>query len=148
MTPGQPAAQHVHGGGLVAALPADEDRLAAQDGLAEDLEPLAAQGRPGLDDVGDDVGHAEGDRRLDRTVEADHLGADPLVGEVLLHQTGVARRHAVAGDLGDGRALPGLRGIPEGRGPKPSVMTSIAALPESSRRSRPVMPQSTVPEPT
>ena len=39
---------------------ADQDRLAAQDRVAEDREALAAQRRPGLDDVGDDVGDARG----------------------------------------------------------------------------------------
>ena len=44
--------------------------------------------------------------------------------------------------------VPGFAAYRKVDPPKPRVITSMAALPASSRRSRPVMPQSTVPEPT
>ena len=43
---------------------------------------------------------------------------------------------------------PGRAAYRKVEAPKPSGMTSIAALPESRSRSRPAIPQSTVPEPT
>ena len=111
----QPAAQHLDGRVLVAALAADEHGLAAQDRVAEDLEALAAQRRAGLDDVGDDVGHPEGDRGLDGAVEAHDLGLDAVVGEVLLDESLVARGDPATGDVRDRGHGTGAAGIPEGR---------------------------------
>ena len=111
----QAPAQHLDRRGLLAALAADEHGLAAQDRLAEHLEPLRAQRGAGLDDVGDDVGDPEGDRGLDGAVEPHDLRRDAVVGEVLLDQALVARRDAVAADVGEGARGAGAGGIPEGR---------------------------------
>ena len=40
---------------------------------------------PGFNDVGDDVGDAEGDRGLHGTVEAHDIGLHPDLGQVLAH---------------------------------------------------------------
>jgi hypothetical protein len=75
--PEQSAAQHLDPPPPRCPRGADEHRLALEDRVAEDRQALAAQGRPGLDDVGDDVGDAQGDGRLDRTVEAHDLSLMP-----------------------------------------------------------------------
>ena len=91
----------------------------------------------------------EGDRGLDGTVEAHDRGADAVVGEVLLDQARVARRHPLALDVGDASRVARAGGIPEGRPPEPERHHLDRALElESSSRSRPVIPASTVPEPT
>ncbi len=112
--------------------------------------PACAQRRTGLDHVGDDVGHAEAHRGLHRAVEADHLGVDAVVGEVLSrpdrHSDVATRCPAKSFDAG-GR--PGRAGEPEGRaGRSPAPGSPRRRHRESSSRSRPVMPTSRRPDPT
>ena len=93
---------------------ADEHRFRREDGVAEDRQTLAAQGRPGLHDIGDDVGHAEGDRRLDGSVETHDRSAHASPGQVPLYEPRVARRHPPTRDVGDVAHRPRAGGIPEG----------------------------------
>ena len=108
--------KHVDRSGLGGAGASDEDGLAAQDRFPKNGEALGLQGRAGFDNVGDDVGHAEGDCRLDRTVESDHVGRNAVLREVRLHQAGIARRHPATTDVRDVAHLAGAGGIPKGGG--------------------------------
>ena len=68
---------------------ADQHGLGLQDRLAEHLEPGGAQRGAGLDDVGDQVGHAELDGGLDRAVEVDDgLGSMPRSARLARTSTG------------------------------------------------------------
>src|SRR5699024_4982385 len=112
--PREPAVEHVDAA-LAGVDAADEHRLAAEDRLAEDVEPLLAESGPRLDDVRDGIGDAEGDRRLDRAVQADDLGRDPLRLEVAADEAGVGGRHAAPVEVGGAARLTGPAGEAEGR---------------------------------
>ncbi len=99
--PAQPAPQLGHGGDLLGALPADQDRLAGQDRRADDVQPGCAQRRPGLDDVAHRVGHPEPAGGLHRTVELDHRRLDPGLLEVALQQHRIGGGDPLAGQLLD-----------------------------------------------
>ncbi len=113
---GDASLEHLDGLGLAGAVAADEDGLGPEDRLAEDLEALLAQGRAGLDDVGDAVGHPQRDGGLDGAVQPHDLGGQPARGQVGSDETGVRRRDALARDVLDRGHLTGLAGIPERRG--------------------------------
>ena len=117
--------------------------------LAERLQPGRAQGAAGLDDVGDHVGDAELDAGLDRAVEPGHGGVDAALLEERADHADVRRGDPLAGQVGE-VGVPARRDRRSGTGCARSraPCTSSALAPESSSRSRPVMPTSSVPSPT
>ena len=140
--------QDRHLGRLAVVGPTDEDRLAAQDRLAEDLQPLAAQSGPGLDDIGDDVSHprviAVSTAPSSRTTSA----STPEPRQVGRHEAGIRGGDPATRDIGDLGNLTGARGVPEGRGAEVEPEHLDRGTAGVEGRSRPVMPQSTVPDPT
>jgi hypothetical protein len=102
----------------------------------------------GLDDVRDDIGDTQRDRRLDGAVQPHDVRLHAVVGQVLGDQSRIGRRHPATGDLGDVVAIPGAGGIPEGRRPKPSAITSSAAAARVQQQVAAGDAASTVPDPT
>ena len=121
----QPAAQHLDGGR--SSLPSRRTSTASlrRIGSPKTSRPWERRVCAGLDDVGDDVGHPEGDGGLDGAVEAHDRGGDAVVGQVLLDQAGVAR-----GDPGRRRRTRGrgarAGGVPEGGGAEAEAISSTA----------------------
>ncbi len=84
-------------------------------------QPGRAQGRAGLDDVGDHVRDAELDARLDRSVEPRHRGVDPTLGQVGLDHTDVGRGDALALELVEALEPPDRSGEVEARAAEPEL---------------------------
>jgi hypothetical protein len=97
-----PRGRHEHGRGV------EDDR-------SEDLEARLAEGGAGLDDVGDHIGDAQLDRRLDRSIEADEGHLDAVLAEEGADEAGVARGDAQSVDLGELGVAAGRTGEAEGR---------------------------------
>lgn len=107
--------QHVDPAALARLRAADEHGLAAQDGVTEDGEALIAQRGAGLDDVGDGVGHAEGDGGLDGPVEPDDVSGHAPLREVGADQAWVRGRDPLALEPLRVRDSAGHGGEAEGR---------------------------------
>ena len=95
--------------------PGDQHGLGLQDHLAEDGQARRLEGAAGLDDIGDDIGHAELDAGLDRAVEPGHGGLDAALLQEGLDHPGVGRGDPLAGQLRQVVVLPGGPGEVEAR---------------------------------
>ncbi len=96
------ALEHLEAGGLWSSRARDQDRLGVENHVPDDLQSGGLHGAPGLDDVGDHVGHPELDAGLHGTVEADHLGVDAALLEMTADHSDVRRGDALAGQVVEG----------------------------------------------
>ena len=112
--PLQPAHQNRQGRLIAQPLGGDEHRLTGQDRLAEDLQTGRPQRRARLDDVGDEIGHAQLHRGLHRAVEVDDPRTHTPTRQVIAHQHVVGGGHAPALHIRQRPDRPRGRGEAEG----------------------------------
>jgi len=74
------------------ALASDQDGMGVQDDRTEDLEAVLPERAPGLDDVGDHIGHPEADGGFDRAVEPDEMSRQAVPGQERSEDVRVRRR--------------------------------------------------------
>ncbi len=104
-------------GGATGAGAADQHGLGLQDGIAKDFHTGSLEGVACFNDVGNGIRHAEAHGRLHGSVQADHLGVDASLGEVVAQKSVIAGGQALAFKLLDaGEVTYGTSKPERGRG--------------------------------
>ena len=112
--PLQPPHERGQPGLCAELLGGDEHGLADKDRIPEGLQASGPQRRAGLDDVGDEVGHAQLDGGLHSAVEVNGLGIHTSSSQVAAHQDVIGGGHPAPGDVGQGAHGPLGSGEAEG----------------------------------